>query len=409
MRFDKSARGNGLEVYSRLEEGKAQIWFTAYLDENGEGNRGTEDKGTKSRGTEDRGMENKGTADREIEDREMENRGMENRGTEDRGTESRGTEDKGIENRGTEAGKGLQVEFQMLDREGQPVITICREAQKECRARGQLCYPHVWQSVEEPYLYQVQASLIRDGRVIDRIVENHAVCRWKYLPLKGCQLNHKPFSLHTVVWDEDFEEGEGWWQEGAVLLLWKKRLEAVLEAGGNMVCFATEKIPALLCKLCQKLGLAVGVKEGDAVRIAAPGIPMENGNWKKDGQEGGDLLLSEQEYGRLPRIAGEGEWCLLTVDGQRKRECFYYYKALWSKTPFVYLCGCDKFRHREGKVTVRVYSNQEKVVLYVEGAVFEYRSGGPDFVFEEVPLSGEETVIAVQAAGCYASTTLLRE
>ena len=69
-------------------------------------------------------------------------------------------------------------------------------------------------------------------------------------------------------------------------------------------------------------------------------------------------------------VAGRNNKGLVTIDRKIKKEAFYLYKAYWSNEPFVYVCG-RRYAQRAGETTtVKVYSNQPSVQLYVDGALF---------------------------------------
>lgn len=99
-------------------------------------------------------------------------------------------------------------------------------------------------------------------------------------------------------------------------------------------------------------------------------------------------------------VKGRNNKGLVTLDRQIKKEAFYVYKAYWSTEPFVYVCG-RRYAQRTGEVTtVKVYSNQPSVSLYVNGALFETKEANKVFVFENVPLSDGFTAVTAKAGSC---------
>jgi len=105
-------------------------------------------------------------------------------------------------------------------------------------------------------------------------------------------------------------------------------------------------------------------------------------------------------------VAGRNNKGLVTMDRQINKEAFYVYKAYWSKDPFVYLCG-RRYAQRTGNTTtVKVYSNQSQVSLYVDGELFGTKVGSRVFLFENVPLMGEFTFLTAEADGCSDNITL---
>lgn len=103
---------------------------------------------------------------------------------------------------------------------------------------------------------------------------------------------------------------------------------------------------------------------------------------------------------------GENQKGLVTFDRSVKKDAFYLYKAAWSKTPFVHLCGRRYADRAEGKTEIKVYSNQREVGLYVDGREYARKEGERIFLFE-VELSGEHTITA-QAGECTDAMTIRR-
>lgn len=79
-----------------------------------------------------------------------------------------------------------------------------------------------------------------------------------------------------------------------------------------------------------------------------------------------DFAADARDQGGEPGMNHKG---LITFDRKTKKDSFYLYKAYWNKDePFVHICS-GRFRVRTGKtMTVKVYTNQERVTLYAGGA-----------------------------------------
>lgn len=85
---------------------------------------------------------------------------------------------------------------------------------------------------------------------------------------------------------------------------------------------------------------------------------------------------------------------LVTFDRKYKKDAFYAYKAAWSREPFVHVCGRRYVERAEQETEIRIYSNQKKITLLVDGNVFAEQEGGWSFRFF-VPITGEHTIEAV--------------
>ncbi|MCD8118942.1 MAG: glycoside hydrolase family 2 protein [Lachnospiraceae bacterium] len=95
-------------------------------------------------------------------------------------------------------------------------------------------------------------------------------------------------------------------------------------------------------------------------------------------------------------VAGRNNKGLMTMDRKTKKDSYYIYQAYWTKKPMVHLCG-RRYAQRAGESTeIRVYSNQPKVALYLNGELFDELEAKKVFVFEDVKLAeGMNLVLAV--------------
>jgi hypothetical protein len=68
---------------------------------------------------------------------------------------------------------------------------------------------------------------------------------------------------------------------------------------------------------------------------------------------------------------------LVTMDRRVKKDAFYWYRANWSPRPTVYITSRRQTQRQDANVEVKVYSNQDTVVLRVNGTdAGERRVGG---------------------------------
>lgn len=85
---------------------------------------------------------------------------------------------------------------------------------------------------------------------------------------------------------------------------------------------------------------------------------------------------------------------LVSFDRSTRKDTFYIYKAYWSKEPFVHICGRRYVDRHEDVTTVKVYSNQNSVTLYVDDQMYETQTGQKVFEFQ-VPITGAHKIKAV--------------
>jgi beta-galactosidase len=65
--------------------------------------------------------------------------------------------------------------------------------------------------------------------------------------------------------------------------------------------------------------------------------------------------------------AGRNDKGLVTYDRATRKDAFYFYKANWTSTPFVYLAGRRFVDRTDPVTTVKVYGNADRVVLKLNG------------------------------------------
>lgn len=149
----------------------------------------------------------------------------------------------------------------------------------------------------------------------------------------------------------------------------------------------------------------------------------------KDYTEEFQCLFHEQAYGSMqadPKLWGTFVWnlfdfssairneggikarnCkgLVTWDRQTKKDAYYFYRACWSRDPFVYLTGRRYSNRCRPSADIKVYSNQPQVTLYRNGELWASQSGKTVFVFAGVPLD-PETRLEARAGDCRDTITL---
>jgi beta-galactosidase len=67
-------------------------------------------------------------------------------------------------------------------------------------------------------------------------------------------------------------------------------------------------------------------------------------------------------------VAGRNDKGLVTYDRQTRKDAFYFYKAVWTDTPFVHLTSSRWASRPAGATTVKVYSTLPDVELTINGA-----------------------------------------
>lgn len=99
---------------------------------------------------------------------------------------------------------------------------------------------------------------------------------------------------------------------------------------------------------------------------------------------------------------------LVTYDRKLKKDAFYYYKAVWSREPFVHIAGRRYYHRATEYTTIKVYSNQTCVSLYVNGSFAGTQNGQSVFIFENISLIEGENIISAVSGSVNDSIVLCR-
>ncbi|MBQ9346210.1 MAG: glycoside hydrolase family 2 protein, partial [Oscillibacter sp.] len=110
---------------------------------------------------------------------------------------------------------GATVRVRLLDREGREVaagdsVDVAAGDSGDTTGDGSdiiLTIPavHLWDGVNDPYLYTAEAILLRDGVELDRVSARFGVRSFRVNPDKGFFLNGRPYPLHGVSRHQDWK------------------------------------------------------------------------------------------------------------------------------------------------------------------------------------------------------------
>jgi beta-galactosidase len=106
---------------------------------------------------------------------------------------------------------------------------------------------------------------------------------------------------------------------------------------------------------------------------------------------------------------GRNDKGLVTYDRRTRKDAFYWYKANWTQTPFVYVTSRRWMDRIEPVTTVKVYGNVDSVTLTVNGIVLGPAKTSTDHIYlwPGVTLSpGTNTIVAtgIRAGFAYTDT-----
>ena len=75
-----------------------------------------------------------------------------------------------------------------------------------------------------------------------------------------------------------------------------------------------------------------------------------------------DMSVNVWNRGGVPNMNQKG---LVTYDREVKKDAFYFYKANWSAAPVLYIAERRNKERQTNFISVKVYTNQEEVTLYL--------------------------------------------
>jgi beta-galactosidase len=94
-------------------------------------------------------------------------------------------------------------------------VTVAPASVVECTAKVAVPHPHLWQGVENPYLYRLVVELSnKPSQLVDRVSLPFGIRQVRFDPNNGLFLNGKHVAVHGVGYHQD-REGKGWASEPA--------------------------------------------------------------------------------------------------------------------------------------------------------------------------------------------------
>lgn len=273
-----------------------------------------------------------------------------------------------------------------------------------------LLRPRLWDGMRDPYVYLLKAQG-RFGTVeygekmgsskneeesdpaenIIEIVEvvwrqELAIYDVRVVDKKGIFLNEKEFLPHEVAYRLPPQISDaGTWEEHM-----KADLEQLARMGVNVIRLE-----------------GTGTEGQDLCEVG-----LFYSLCRRGGFLTGDLWIRPENLPVYRGLPGETmAEALLAADGRTLTERYYYYQAKWSSEPVLYPALSTLHRQENGLLSLTIYSNQKKVVLYVDGVLFLFQSaasGDPKFIFEDIPVAKLPLHLAAEAGNLSISLTVTK-
>ncbi|RKL65521.1 beta-galactosidase [Salipaludibacillus neizhouensis] len=112
---------------------------------------------------------------------------------------------------------------------------------------------HLWDGVEDPYLYEAKAELLKEGNVVDRIDSRFGCRTFSFDKDKGFTLNGRPYPLRGVSRHQD-RIGVG---NAITKEMMMEDMEIIKEIGANTIRLAHYQHDQYFYDLCDEYGMIV--------------------------------------------------------------------------------------------------------------------------------------------------------
>ena len=153
----------------------------------------------------------------------------------------------------------LTLQNTIYDQEGKQVATQSRsfdlaaQGVQSFEADFKIKNPTLWQGRKNPYLYKVVSRLVRDGKVIDEVVQPLGLRKYEIVAGKGFYLNGEKYPMYGVTRHQD------WWELGSALKNENHDfdLATIMDIGATTVRFAHYQQSDYLYSRCDSLGLII--------------------------------------------------------------------------------------------------------------------------------------------------------
>ncbi|MFT3824791.1 MAG: glycoside hydrolase family 2 TIM barrel-domain containing protein [Chitinophagaceae bacterium] len=153
----------------------------------------------------------------------------------------------------------IGIRNSIYDKEGKLYFTRTTQHTVTTQGRQQfvqdftLNNPVLWDGFNNPYLYKCVTEVIRDGEVIDNVVQPLGLRRFELVAGKGMLLNGKAYPMYGVCRHQDR------WQYGNALsnAQHKEDLDIIKEVGATTIRFAHYQQAEYLYSQCDSMGFVI--------------------------------------------------------------------------------------------------------------------------------------------------------
>ncbi len=133
------------------------------------------------------------------------------------------------------------------------IVTLSAQGNKSINKEFKIKKPHLWQGLEDPYLYKVVVQLKKNNQIIDEVIQPLGIRHFEMKAADGMYLNGKKVPMYGVCRHQD------WWQLGSALTNEQhdKDLEIIKEIGATTIRLAHYQQSEYFYSKCDSIGFMV--------------------------------------------------------------------------------------------------------------------------------------------------------
>lgn len=163
-----------------------------------------------------------------------------------------------LENKNSQA-KNIQLNTTIYDMQGKVVqsakqpIQVLPQGRQFLEQTFHIKNPHLWQGLEDPYLYKVETELIENGKTIDKVFQPLGLRHFELRAEDGMYLNGKKVPMYGVCRHQD------WWKLGSALTNENHDtdLSIIKEIGATTIRLAHYQQSEYFYSKCDSIGFMV--------------------------------------------------------------------------------------------------------------------------------------------------------
>lgn len=135
----------------------------------------------------------------------------------------------------------------------QTPVTVLPQGRQFFEQNFSIKNPHLWQGLEDPYLYKLVTRVVQNGKVIDEVTQPLGLRHFELKAADGMYLNGKKVPMYGVCRHQD------WWRLGSALQPehHDADLDIIREVGATTIRFAHYQQSEYLYSRCDSIGFMI--------------------------------------------------------------------------------------------------------------------------------------------------------